>query len=64
MMTEREEKVLRSEVRQLRLAVGSLLDLNRELLIAFEQKDIIESGFVEMTLAVFKEHKLGLGFRE
>jgi hypothetical protein len=63
-MTEREEKVLCSEVRELRLAVGSLLTLNQELVAALLQHNIADAPFADMTHEVLQTHKRSLGFRE
>jgi hypothetical protein len=48
----------------LRLAVGSLLDIVSELVIALEQGNKPDAGFTDTVVETIKRHKLELGFHD
>lgn len=53
-----------TDSKQLRLAVGSLLDIVKELVIALQNGDKPDEVFVDVTVEVIQQHRKDLGFHD
>jgi hypothetical protein len=58
------ERIEEEDARELRLAVGSLLDIVSELVVAMEQGIKPEPAFVDLVTDTIRDHKIKLGFTD